>query len=176
MLRTGTAKASELGGLFRSMPFTTVFCLIGAGSIAAFPLLSAFVTKAMIMTAALYEHEYIVLGMLLFASAGATIGSGAPTDYVSKEDTISDSSRATPHTTYGATKACCELLLTDYARRGFVDGRGVRLPTIIVRAGAPNAATTSPRRDWTCCPIPRTASPAPKKSKIKPSTLREKTC
>ena len=79
----------------------------------------------------------------VFASAGATIGSGSPTDYVQKDDTISDASRATPHTTYGATKACCELLLTDYARRGFVDGRGVRLPTIVVRAGAPNAATTS---------------------------------
>ena len=79
----------------------------------------------------------------IFTSAGATIGSGAPTDYVTKEDTISDASRATPHTTYGMTKACCELLLADYARRGFVDGRGVRLPSIIVRAGAPNAATTS---------------------------------
>eukprot|EP00978_Attheya_sp_CCMP212_P021060 scaffold61089_cov59-Attheya_sp.AAC.7 len=70
-------------------------------------------------------------------------GERAPTDYVTKEDTISDSTRATPHTTYGATKACAELLLSDYARRGFVDGRGIRLPTIIVRAGAPNAATTS---------------------------------
>lgn len=55
---------------------------------------------------------------------------------------MSDASRATPRTTYGATKACCELLLTDYSRRGFVDGRGVRLPAIIVRAGKPNAATT----------------------------------
>ena len=79
----------------------------------------------------------------IFCSAGATIGAGAPTDYITHHDTISDASRATPHTTYGATKACCELLLTDYARRGFVDARGVRLPTIAVRAGAPNAATTS---------------------------------
>lgn len=78
----------------------------------------------------------------VFASAGATIGSGAETDYVQKDDIIADSSRATPHTTYGMTKACCELLLADFARRGFVDGRGIRLPTIIVRAGKPNAATT----------------------------------
>jgi NAD(P)-dependent dehydrogenase (short-subunit alcohol dehydrogenase family) len=79
----------------------------------------------------------------IFTSAGATIGCGAPTDYITKEDTISDASRATPHTTYGATKACCELFLTDYARRGFVDARALRLPTIVVRAGTPNAATTS---------------------------------
>ena len=55
---------------------------------------------------------------------------------------MGDFSRATPHTTYGATKACGELLLADYSRRGFLDGRGLRLPTICVRAGAPNAATT----------------------------------
>lgn len=92
------------------------------------------------------QHIYEKHGFaakFVFTSAGATIGSGAATDYVSKDDTISDASRATPHTTYGMTKACCELLLADYARRGFVDGRGVRLPSIVVRAGSPNAATTS---------------------------------
>jgi NAD(P)-dependent dehydrogenase (short-subunit alcohol dehydrogenase family) len=92
------------------------------------------------------QHIFSALGFapkFIFASAGATIGSGAPTDYITGADTISDATRATPHTTYGATKACCELLLTDYARRGFVDARGLRLPTIVVRAGAPNAATTS---------------------------------
>ncbi len=88
MLRTGTAKASELGGLFRSMPYTTVFCLIGAGSIAAFPLLSAFVTKSMIISAALYSAEnshaikdWIVLAMLLFASAGVMEHSGIKVPY-----------------------------------------------------------------------------------------------
>lgn len=79
----------------------------------------------------------------IMTSAGATIGSGAPTDYVQKDDSISDSSRATPHTTYGCTKACAELLLSDYGRRGLVETRALRLPTIVVRAGAPNAATTS---------------------------------
>jgi len=88
MLRTGTAKASELGGLFRSMPYTTIFCLIGAGSIAAFPLLSAFVTKSMIISAALYhaEHshmirDWVVLAMLLFASAGVMEHSGIKVPY-----------------------------------------------------------------------------------------------
>ena len=76
MYRTGTAKASELGGLFRSMPYTTIFCLIGAGSIAAFPLLAAFVTKAMILAAALEGHLYIPFMMMLFASAGVMEHSG----------------------------------------------------------------------------------------------------
>jgi len=76
MYRTGTAKASELGGLFRSMPYTTVFCLIGAGSIAAFPLLAAFVTKAMILSAALEEHLWVPFLMMLFASAGVMEHSG----------------------------------------------------------------------------------------------------
>ena len=79
----------------------------------------------------------------MFSSAGATIGAGHPADWISHVDTISDSTRATPHTTYGTTKAIAELLLADYSRRGFCDGRGVRLPTVVVRAGAPNAATTS---------------------------------
>lgn len=74
--RVGTAKASELGGLFRSMPITTVFCLIGAASIAAFPLFAAFVTKAMIIAAVFEEHHYVVFALLLFASAGVMEHSG----------------------------------------------------------------------------------------------------
>eukprot|EP00584_Thalassiosira_punctigera_P007818 CAMPEP_0172533194 /NCGR_PEP_ID=MMETSP1067-20121228/5981_1 /TAXON_ID=265564 ORGANISM="Thalassiosira punctigera, Strain Tpunct2005C2" /NCGR_SAMPLE_ID=MMETSP1067 /ASSEMBLY_ACC=CAM_ASM_000444 /LENGTH=661 /DNA_ID=CAMNT_0013317809 /DNA_START=74 /DNA_END=2059 /DNA_ORIENTATION=- len=79
----------------------------------------------------------------VFSSAGATLGAGHEADWVTHNDTISDATRAAPHTTYGTTKACAELLLADYSRRGFIDGRGVRLPSVVVRAGAPNAATTS---------------------------------
>ncbi|KAL1520716.1 hypothetical protein AB1Y20_022285 [Prymnesium parvum] len=79
----------------------------------------------------------------VLSSAGATLGAGAPTDFLRRDDAVADHSRAAPHTTYGATKACAELLLQDYSRKGFVDGRGCRLPTVIVRAGAPNSATTS---------------------------------
>ena len=74
--RVGTAKASDLGGLFRTMPFTTIFCLIGAASIAAFPLFSGFVTKSMTLSAALYEEKWLALGMLIFASAGVMEHSG----------------------------------------------------------------------------------------------------
>lgn len=61
---------------------------------------------------------------------------------MTKDDVVSDATRATPHTTYGMTKACSELLLSDYSRKGFIDGRACRLPTVVVRAGSPNAATT----------------------------------
>lgn len=80
---------------------------------------------------------------VVFSSTAATMGAGAPSDFITPSTRIDDSMRRTPHSTYGTTKSCCELLLSDYSRRGFVDGRAGRLATVIVRAGAPNAATTS---------------------------------
>jgi multicomponent Na+:H+ antiporter subunit D len=74
--RTGTAKATELGGLYKSMPWTTGFCIVGAASISAFPLFSGFISKSMILAAAAHEHHYIVWGVLLFASAGVFHHSG----------------------------------------------------------------------------------------------------
>lgn len=68
--RTGTINANELGGLYKSMPLTTGFCIIGAGSISAFPLLSGFVSKSMIMVAAAEEHYNLTWFLLLFAAAG----------------------------------------------------------------------------------------------------------
>lgn len=70
LFRTGTIKGSELGGLYKTMPLTTVFCCVGAASISAFPLFSGFVTKSLIMTAVAGEHAMIIWLMLLFASAG----------------------------------------------------------------------------------------------------------
>ena len=70
MLRTGTTKASELGGLHRTMPWTTLFCLVGAASISAMPFFSGFVTKSMIMSAVDSPALIVVWLMLLFASAG----------------------------------------------------------------------------------------------------------
>lgn len=68
--RTGKSKATELGGLCRSMPLTCLFCCIGAASISAFPLFSGFVSKSMIMSSALGEGQVLVWLALLFASAG----------------------------------------------------------------------------------------------------------
>ena len=81
LYRTGTTKASELGGLFRSMPWTALFCIIGAASISAFPLFSGFVAKSLTMTAVLDGHYYIVWAMLLFASAGVLEHSGIKVPY-----------------------------------------------------------------------------------------------
>ncbi len=70
LYRTGTINGSDLGGLYKSMPITATFCIVGAASISAFPLFSGFVSKSMVMTAVLHEgHDFIWL-VLLFASAG----------------------------------------------------------------------------------------------------------
>lgn len=76
MFRTGTSKASELGGLYRTMPLTAIFCLVGAASISAFPLFSGFVTKSLILDAAAKNHYEIVWLALVFASAGVLSHSG----------------------------------------------------------------------------------------------------
>lgn len=81
LYRTGTTKASELGGLFRSMPMTAVFCIIGAMSISAFPLFSGFVAKSMTMSAVGHEGMFVIWAMLLFASAGVLEHSGIKIPY-----------------------------------------------------------------------------------------------
>ena len=74
---------------------------------------------------------------LVFASTFAVFGGSA------MPETISDSTKLVPQTTYGITKAAGELLVNEYSRKGFVDGRSGRLPTVIVRPGPPNAAASS---------------------------------
>ena len=81
IVRVGTAKATELGGLHKSMPWTTIFCIIGAMSIAAFPLFSGFVAKSMITLAASKEHILFAYFILLFASAGVLVHSGIKIPY-----------------------------------------------------------------------------------------------
>lgn len=79
--RVGTTKASELGGLFKSMPLTAFFCIIGAMTISAFPLFSAFVTKSMILAAVAEDGHWVVWLMLIFASAGVLEHSGIKIPY-----------------------------------------------------------------------------------------------
>ncbi len=67
---TGRINGSELGGLHKTMPITTGFCIVGACSISAFPLFSGFVSKSMVMSAALEEGYGWIWLALLFASAG----------------------------------------------------------------------------------------------------------
>ena len=76
MHMTGRTKASDLGGLWKTMPITATLCIVGAMSISAVPLFNAFVSKSMIMSALLYEHHYWIWPVMLFASAGVVEHAG----------------------------------------------------------------------------------------------------
>ena len=73
---------------------------------------------------------------LVFASSVAAYGGDMPA-------VIEDSTIPTPQTSYGSQKAAVELLIHDYSRKGFIDGRALRLPTVVVRPGKANAAASS---------------------------------
>lgn len=78
---TGKINGSELGGLYKSMPKTTILCIVGAASISAFPLFSGFVSKSMIMSAAIANgYDYVWLA-LLFAAAGVFHHAGIKIPY-----------------------------------------------------------------------------------------------
>ncbi len=76
LFMTGKRKCTDLGGLFRTMPITTVCGIIGALSISAFPLTSGFVSKSMISDAAAVQHLEIVWFLLAAASAGVFLHAG----------------------------------------------------------------------------------------------------
>ncbi|MGB1297110.1 MAG: Na(+)/H(+) antiporter subunit D [Psychrobium sp.] len=78
---TGKINGSELGGLYKSMPKTTILCVVGAASISAFPLFSGFVSKSMIMSAAIAENYDVVWLLLLFAAAGVFHHAGIKIPY-----------------------------------------------------------------------------------------------
>ncbi len=73
---------------------------------------------------------------LLFASSLAVYGGEMP-------PAVADDTPLTPQTSYGAQKAIGELLVNDYSRKGYIDGRALRLPTIVVRPGRPNRAAST---------------------------------
>ncbi|MBH67928.1 MAG: Na(+)/H(+) antiporter subunit D [Rhodospirillaceae bacterium] len=81
LLRTGTCNGSDLGGLHKTMPWTTGFCIVGAASISGFPLFSGFISKSMILTAAAGEGYWGIWLVLLFASAGVFHHSGIKIPY-----------------------------------------------------------------------------------------------
>ena len=74
---------------------------------------------------------------LVFASSIAVYGGDA------LPDVVTDATPVTPMTSYGAAKACGEQLVSDMSRKGFIDGRSLRLPTITVRTGKPNRAAST---------------------------------
>lgn len=77
------------------------------------------------------------LSRVVFASSVASFGGEAMTD------PVTDRTKQTPGTTYGMTKVMGELMINDFTRKGFLDGRSARLPTIVIRPGKPNAAASS---------------------------------
>ncbi|HLJ63384.1 MAG TPA: D-erythronate dehydrogenase, partial [Stellaceae bacterium] len=72
----------------------------------------------------------------VFASSLAVYGGDLPPE-------VSDDTPLTPQTSYGTQKAIGEALVNDYSRKGFIDGRALRLPTIVVRPGRPNRAAST---------------------------------
>src|SRR3990172_1628763 len=73
---------------------------------------------------------------LVYTSSVAAFGGDLP-------EVLDDSTIANPQTSYGTQKVIGEYLISDYSRKGFIDGRSLRLPTIVVRPGKPNAAASS---------------------------------
>ena len=73
---------------------------------------------------------------VVFASSIAAFGGALP-------ETVDDDTPLTPQTSYGVAKAIGELLINDYSRKGFIDGRSLRLPAIVVRPGRANTAASS---------------------------------
>lgn len=86
-----------------------------------------------------FEAARAVVGRprVVFASSIACFGGE------DMPETMTDHTKHTPRTTYGMTKAVCELMVNDHSRKGHFDGRSARLPTVIIRPGRPNAAASS---------------------------------
>ena len=78
---TGKIRCTDLGGLYKTMPLTCLFCMIGAASISAFPIFSGFISKSMIVSAAGHNQLVIVWLILQFASAGVFHHAGIKVPY-----------------------------------------------------------------------------------------------
>lgn len=78
---TGKIRCTDLGGLYKTMPLTCLFCMVGAASISAFPIFSGFISKSMIVSAAGHNQLVIVWLILQFASAGVFHHAGIKVPY-----------------------------------------------------------------------------------------------
>ena len=91
---------------------------------------------------------------VVFASSVAAFGGDLP-------EVLDDSTTPNPQTSYGAQKVIGEYLVTDFTRKGFIDGRSLRLPTIVVRPGKPNLAASSFASSIFREPLNGVAAPCP---------------
>ncbi|MGD8513002.1 MAG: Na(+)/H(+) antiporter subunit D, partial [Deltaproteobacteria bacterium] len=73
---TGKIRFTDLGGLYKTMPLTCLFCMIGAASISGFPLFNDFISKSMIVSATAHEKLSVIWLVLQFASAGVFLHAG----------------------------------------------------------------------------------------------------
>jgi multicomponent Na+:H+ antiporter subunit D len=81
MQQTGRINATDLGGLYKTMPITCIFCIVGAASISAFPFFSAFCTKSMVIEAVALGDMKVIWFILMFASAGVFHHAGIKIPY-----------------------------------------------------------------------------------------------
>jgi multicomponent Na+:H+ antiporter subunit D len=81
LFMTQKIRCTDLGGIYKTMPLTCLFCMIGAASISAFPLFSGFVSKSMIISAAAHEKLAAIWLILQFASAGVFHHAGIKVPY-----------------------------------------------------------------------------------------------
>ena len=111
----------------------------------------------------------------VFASSIAVYGGRLP-------DPVTDDTHASPRISYGAQKLICEVLIDDYTRRGYIDGRALRLPTVMVRPGSANTAVSGwasaiireplAGRDYVCPVEPRTRVPCISLERVVQSFIR----
>ncbi len=78
---TGKIRCTDLGGLYKTMPLTCLFCLVGSASISAFPFFSGFISKSMILSAAAHDKLTLIWLVLQFASAGVVDHAGIKVPY-----------------------------------------------------------------------------------------------
>ena len=125
-------------GAIMARPFDVIFHLAAVVSGAAEADFDLGLRVNLFGTLNLYEAARAAgnAPVLVYASSAAVHGGEEP-------DEITDGVELNPQTSYGTQKAMGELLLSDMSRRGFLDGRGLRLPTVSIRPGKPNAAASS---------------------------------
>ena len=79
--QTGRINATDIGGLYKTMPLTCIFCIVGAASLSAFPLFSGFVCESMVMSSVAKSHMSGILLTLLIASTGGFLSAGIKVPY-----------------------------------------------------------------------------------------------
>jgi nucleoside-diphosphate-sugar epimerase len=125
-------------GAVMARPFDVIFHLAAVVSGAAEADFDLGMRVNLFGTLNLFETARVAgnAPVLVYASSAAVHGGEEP-------EVITDGVELNPQTSYGTQKAVGELLLSDMSRRGFLDGRGLRLPTVSIRPGKANAAASS---------------------------------